>query len=119
MLMTAYSKPIYAYVRRLVVRHDDAEDVCQEIFIRVFRNWKKFKRESALSTWIYKIATREAVRFLHKQAEKGRLEASSAEEVQRLEAVRQELTGKREAVLQGKNGGFHHENDSRGPGGRI
>ena len=70
MLMTAYSKPIYAYVRRLVVRHDDAEDVCQEIFIRVFRNWKKFKRESALSTWIYKIATREAVRFLHKQAEK-------------------------------------------------
>lgn len=86
MLMTAYSKPIYAYVRRLVVRHDDAEDVCQEIFIRVFRNWKKFKRESALSTWIYKIATREAVRFLHKQAEKGRLEASSAEEVQRLEA---------------------------------
>lgn len=86
LLMASYSRPVYAYVRRLVVRHDDTEDVCQEVFIRVFRSWNKFKRESALSTWIYRIATREAVRFLHRQGNRVSMLDPSAEEVGRLEA---------------------------------
>lgn len=65
MLMNTYQEAIYAYIRRMVVMHDDAEDVMQETFIQVFRNLNQFRRESSLSTWIYKIATNECIRFLN------------------------------------------------------
>ena len=53
MLMDNFQVPIYNYIRRLVVSHEDAEDVLQEVFIRVYRNLDQFRGESSLSTWIY------------------------------------------------------------------
>jgi RNA polymerase sigma-70 factor, ECF subfamily len=67
MLVARYMKPIYWHIRRLVVNHEDAEDVTQETFIRIYRSIAQFKGGSKLSTWIYRIATNEALRFLGKQ----------------------------------------------------
>ncbi|MFR9603162.1 MAG: RNA polymerase sigma factor [Rikenellaceae bacterium] len=66
-LMDLLSKPIYWHIRRLVVKHEDAEDVMQECFINVYRSIGSFKRESSLKTWIYRIATNEAIRHCKKQ----------------------------------------------------
>lgn len=65
MLMDSFQEPIYNYIRRLVVSHEDAEDVLQEVFIRVFRHIDQFRSESSLSTWIYRIATNESLRLLN------------------------------------------------------
>lgn len=68
-LMLRFKEPIYWHIRRLVVLHDDAQDASQETFIRIFRSINQFKAEASLSTWIYKIATHEALRLLDKQKE--------------------------------------------------
>ena len=78
MLMDSFQVPIYNYIRRLVVSHEDAEDVLQEVFIRVFRHLDQFRNESSLSTWIYRIATNECLRLLNSRKE----EVISAEDVQ-------------------------------------
>ena len=67
MLMNSFQVPIYNYIRRLVVSHEDAEDVLQEVFIRIFRHIDQFREESSLSTWIYRIATNEALRILERR----------------------------------------------------
>lgn len=64
LLMEAYAEPVYWHVRRLVVRHEDAQDVVQDAFIRIYKAIGSFRRESALSTWVYRIATNEALRAL-------------------------------------------------------
>ena len=53
LLVDSFQEPIYNYIRRMVVSHEDAEDVLQEVFIRVFRHLDQFRNESSLSTWIY------------------------------------------------------------------
>ena len=78
MLMDSFQVPIYNYIRRMVVSHEDAEDVLQEVFIRVFRHLDQFRNESSLSTWIYRIATNECLRLLNSRKE----EVISAEDVQ-------------------------------------
>ena len=88
MLMDNFQVPIYNYIRRLVVSHEDAEDVLQEVFIRVYRNLGQFRGESSLSTWIYRIATNESLRLLNTRKNE---EAIPAEEVQ------EELIGKLKA----------------------
>ena len=76
MLMDSFQVPIYNYIRRLVVSHEDAEDVLQEVFIRVFRHIDQFREESSLSTWIYRIATNESLRLLNGRKDEGKLKAS-------------------------------------------
>ncbi|MDP4268578.1 MAG: RNA polymerase sigma factor [Bacteroidota bacterium] len=63
LLMKKYREPIYWHVRRLVVSHEDAEDILQEVFINVFRFFESYKGDSKLYTWIYKIATNECARM--------------------------------------------------------
>lgn len=89
LLMDCYQEPVYYYVRRQLVSHDDAEDVTQEVFIRIFRGLDGFKRNSSLTTWIYTIATREVLRWLEKRQE---MELVSAE------ALQEELVGKLKSV---------------------
>lgn len=84
MLMETFQQPVYWHIRRMVVSHDDAEDVLQETFIRIFRYLGDFRAESSLATWIYRIATNECIRFLNRRKEM----AVSTEEVQ------EELMGK-------------------------
>lgn len=78
LLMDNFQQPIYWHIRRLVVSHEDAEDILQEVFIRIFRHLDRFREESSLSTWVYRIATNESLRLLNARKE----QAVSAEEVQ-------------------------------------
>ena len=78
MLVEKFQSPMYWHIRRMIVSHDDAEDVLQETFIKIFRHLDDFRAESSLSTWIYRIATNECIRFLNRRKE----EAVSTEEVQ-------------------------------------
>jgi RNA polymerase sigma-70 factor (ECF subfamily) len=62
-----YQKRVYYHVRRLVIDHDDASDVVQNTFIKVFGGMASFRSDSKLFTWIYRIATNEALSFLKKK----------------------------------------------------
>ena len=66
-LLDTYQKPVYYFIRRMVVVHEDAQDVMQETFVKIFLGLKGFRGDSALSTWIYRIATNESLRFLNKK----------------------------------------------------
>lgn len=67
MLFRERWEPVYWHIRRLVVNHDDAQDATQETFVRVFRSFDKFKGDSTLKVWIYRIATNEALRLIGKR----------------------------------------------------
>lgn len=64
LLLDCYQKPIYWYIRRMVVAHADAQDATQETFVRVFRAFGQFDESQSLRAWIYRIATNEALRIL-------------------------------------------------------
>src|ERR1035437_4005564 len=70
LLIRKYQKKVYWHVRRLVVSHDDADDVTQETFVKVWKNLERFKEEAQLFTWIYRIATNESISFLRKKRNK-------------------------------------------------
>src|SRR5690606_21974289 len=69
-LLKKYQQKIYWHVRRMVIDHDDADDVVQDIFIKVWRNLDKFREDSQLYTWLYRIATNECITFLNKKKQK-------------------------------------------------
>ncbi len=70
-LLEQFQEPIYWYIRRLVVGHHDSEDVTQEVFVRIFRGLPHFKGGSSLTTWVYRIATNEALRWLKRNRSRG------------------------------------------------
>ncbi len=67
LLVEKYQQKIYWHVRRLVVDHDDADDLVQDIFIKVWKNLANFRSDAQLYTWIYRIATNESITFLNKK----------------------------------------------------
>ena len=69
-LVQQFQKPLYYHIRNIVLNHDDADDVLQNTFIKVFQNIDKFKGESKLFSWIYRIATNESLTFLSTKAKK-------------------------------------------------
>lgn len=69
-LVQQFQKPLYYHIRNIVLNHDDADDVLQNTFIKVFQNLVKFKGESKLFSWIYRIATNEAITFLNSKAKR-------------------------------------------------
>ena len=80
LLMDSFQEPIYHYVRRLLVSHEDAQDALQETFVRVYKNWNQFRGESSLSTWIYRIATNESLRILETRKKQACFAAEGAQE---------------------------------------
>ncbi|MCG9880117.1 MAG: RNA polymerase sigma factor [Bacteroidia bacterium] len=66
-LLHKYSRKIYWHVRRIVVNHDDADDVVQNTFIKVWEKLESFREDSHFYTWLYRIATNEALAFLQKK----------------------------------------------------
>jgi RNA polymerase sigma-70 factor (ECF subfamily) len=67
-LMQQEQEKVYRLIRRMVIDHDDADDLTQTTFIKVFENINEFAGKSKLSTWIYRIAVNEALNFLrHKR----------------------------------------------------
>jgi RNA polymerase sigma factor (sigma-70 family) len=69
-LLKEFQRPLYNHIRAIVLNHDDTDDVLQNTFVKVFRNLDKFKGESKLFSWIYRIATNEALTFLNQKAKK-------------------------------------------------
>ena len=67
LFMSRYGRKLYWHIRRIVVDHDDAEDAMQETAINVLNSIDSFNEQSALSTWVYRIATNEALRVLRRQ----------------------------------------------------
>lgn len=69
-LMSLYKKRLYWHIRKIVISHEDADDVLQNTFIKVFKNIHKFNEDSQLYSWIYRIATNESITFLNNKAKK-------------------------------------------------
>ncbi|MFV8354642.1 RNA polymerase sigma factor [Flavobacterium sp. XS1P32] len=67
-LLRDYQRPLYNHVRSIVLNHDDADDVLQNVFIKIFQNLKNFKGESKLFSWMYRIATNESLTFLKQKS---------------------------------------------------
>ena len=67
-LISEYKERLYWHIRNMVKNHDDADDVLQNTFLKVFRNIEQFKGDSKLYSWMYRIATNEAITFLNKKA---------------------------------------------------
>ncbi|NER10956.1 RNA polymerase sigma-70 factor, ECF subfamily [Muriicola jejuensis] len=80
-LINTYKERLYWHIRRIVLDHDDADDVLQNTFIKVFRNIEKFKGDSKLYSWMYRIGTNEALSFLKNKSRK--LGVSSDELIER------------------------------------
>lgn len=66
-LVKQYSEKLYWKVRRIVLSHEDANDVLQNVFSKVWSNLQNFQGKSSLSTWLYRIAINESLDFLRKQ----------------------------------------------------
>ncbi len=67
-LLLEYQKPLYNHIRTIVLNHDDTHDVLQNCFIKIFQHLKNFKGDSKLFSWMYRIATNEALTFLKQKA---------------------------------------------------
>jgi len=70
MLIRKYQEKLYWHVRRMVVDHEDANDVIQNMFIKVWKGLDKFREDSQLYTWLYRIATNESLTFLEQKKKK-------------------------------------------------
>lgn len=79
-LVSEYKERLYWHIRRIVISHDDADDVLQNTFIKIFRSIDKFKGDSKLYTWMYRIATNESITFINKKAKR---QLVSTEEIQK------------------------------------
>jgi len=73
LLLSKYQQKIYWHIRRLVIDHDDADDLVQDVFIKVWKNLEKFRSDSQLYTWIYRIATNESITFLNKKKQRNNI----------------------------------------------
>lgn len=78
-LLELYKERLYWHIRNIVKSHDDADDALQNTFIKVYKNIHKFKGDSKLFSWMYRIATNESITLINKKAK--RLQISN-EEVQ-------------------------------------
>ncbi len=70
LLVRKYQEKLYWHVRRMVIEHEDANDVIQNVLIKVWKNLGNFREGSKLYTWLYRIATNESLTFLNKKKKK-------------------------------------------------
>ena len=78
-IVKKYQEKLYWHVRRMVVEHEDANDVLQNVFIRVWNGLENFREDSQLYTWLYRIATNESLTFLEQQKKKSSVSLSDVE----------------------------------------
>ena len=67
LIVRKYQERLYWHIRRMVISHEDADDVTQNTLIKAWKGLHKFKEESQLYTWLYRIATNESITFLNKK----------------------------------------------------
>ncbi|MDX2245300.1 MAG: sigma-70 family RNA polymerase sigma factor [Bacteroidia bacterium] len=70
-LVQLYQRMLYFHIRRIVIDHDDADDVLQNTLLKAWKNIDRFRADSALKTWLYRIATNEALSFLSSKQKRG------------------------------------------------
>ncbi|MES2387259.1 MAG: sigma-70 family RNA polymerase sigma factor [Bacteroidota bacterium] len=70
MLVRKYRQRVYWHIRKMVIDHDDSNDLTQDVFIKVWNNLGNFRSDSQLFTWIYRIATNECLTFLNRKRRK-------------------------------------------------
>ena len=73
LLLKKYQQKIYWHIRRLVIDHDDTDDLVQEVFINVWKSLSNFRNDSQLYTWLYRIATNESITFLNRKKQKNNI----------------------------------------------
>src|SRR5688572_32040366 len=78
-IIKKYQERLYWHVRRMVVDHDDANDVLQNVFIRVWNGLENFREDAQLYTWLYRIATNESLTFLESQKKRSAVSLSDVE----------------------------------------
>ena len=69
-LVRTYQERLYWHIRRMVIAHEDADDLLQNVFMKAFQHLANFRSESALYTWLYRIATNECLSFLNSKRRK-------------------------------------------------
>lgn len=69
-VLDKYSQPVYWQVRKMVLGHDDANDIVQNVFIKAWKNLANFRGDAKLSTWLFKIAVNESINFLNKEKQR-------------------------------------------------
>lgn len=69
-LLQLYKERLYWHIRKIVINHDDADDALQNTFIKVYRSIDKFKGDSKLFSWLYRIATNESITLINKNAKR-------------------------------------------------
>lgn len=70
LLLKKHQQKIYWHIRRLVIDHDDADDLVQDVFVKVWKNLENFREDAQLYTWLYRIATNESITFLNKKKQR-------------------------------------------------
>lgn len=69
-LVQKYSQRLYWHIRKMVLVHEDADDLLQEVFVKAWKNLPKFRQDAQLYTWLYRIATNESLRFIERHKRK-------------------------------------------------
>lgn len=79
-LMRSYGEPVYWQIRKLVVRHEDADDILQNVFLKAWNNLQNFRGDAKLSTWLFKIAINESINFLNKERIRNQLNVEDGDD---------------------------------------
>ena len=78
-IVKKYQEKLYWHIRRMVITHDDANDVLQNMFIKVWKGLENFREDSQLYTWLYRIATNECLTYLEQQKKRASVSLSDVE----------------------------------------
>jgi RNA polymerase sigma-70 factor (ECF subfamily) len=78
-IIKKYQEKLYWHIRRMVIDHDDANDVVQNMFIKVWNALDNFREDSQLYTWLYRIATNESLTFIEQQKKRASVSLSDVE----------------------------------------
>jgi len=78
-IIRKYQEKLYWHIRRMVVEHEDANDVLQNVFIRVWNGLQNFREDAQLYTWLYRVATNECLTFLEQQKKRSAISLSDVE----------------------------------------
>lgn len=78
-IIKKYQEKLYWHIRRMVISHDDTDDVLQNMFIKVWKGLDNFREDSQLYTWLYRIATNESLTFLNQQKKRNTVSLSNDE----------------------------------------
>jgi len=80
-LVRIYQQRLYWHIRKIVIHHNDADDILQNTFIKIFRHIDNFQSNSSLFTWMYRIATNESITYINKEAKRNKITNSEYNQI--------------------------------------